>query len=276
MTEAGRHFLVIAQQMLHMRSHAKNVTVRRRGDWPPSLGVFSVCPPRTDRRSPRKVIKRSFPEEACKPQAIAPLTLCKCWRTDDWKPQLLRFRLAVLTLFEQRICEDRLLICLRKDDPLAKLESIPKMAVSERLQVMFHRDYHPLFYDRLMTRLLRAGIRINPTETYSALSEMQYIVNARGCLGLIREHAPLDPQLITRPIGGLSLKAITALVCHVDHQRPAIPVLAYRMAQRCLGREATAQLPKKAVQSVKPSRAIFSIYRALTAGRHPFRLHQSR
>jgi DNA-binding transcriptional LysR family regulator len=252
MTEAGRHFLVIAQQMLHMRSHAKHVTVKRSGEWPFRLGYSQFA-------------RHELIDEAIEGyKEIVPGGSVQA--SSDCTAHLLhmledgRLEAAVVTLpigrsdlFEQRICEDRLLICLRKDDPLAKLDSIPKAAVSERLQVMFHRDYHPHFYDRLMARFLRAGIRINPTETYSALSEMQYIVKARGCLGLIREHAPLDPELTTRPVVGLSLKAITALVCHADQQRPAIPVLAYRMAQRCLGRNTNTDSPKKPSQSVNPS-----------------------
>jgi uncharacterized protein YfdQ (DUF2303 family) len=80
---------------------------------------------------------------------------------------------------------------------------------------------------------------------------MQYIVKTRGCLGLIREHAPLDPELTMRPIEGLSLKIITAVVSHADQQRPAIPVLAYRIAQRCSKREDQQQPMKKAAQSAK-------------------------
>jgi DNA-binding transcriptional LysR family regulator len=60
-------------------------------------------------------------------------------------------------LFMQRVYEDKLLICLRRDDPLAKLEAIPKAQLSERLQVLFHRDYHPVFYDRLLAHLADSG-----------------------------------------------------------------------------------------------------------------------
>ena len=250
MTEAGRHFQVVARQMIHMLEHAKHNTARRLNEWPLRFG-FS-----------------QFARHELVDEAIAGYTEIvpggKVQASSDCTGHLMqmledgRLEAAIVTLpigesdlFMQKVCEDKLLICLRRDDPLAKLEAIPKAQLSERLQVMFHRDYHPIFYDRLLARFRRAGVRLKPTETYSAPSEMQYIVKTRGCLGLIREHAPLDPELTMRPIEGLSLKITTAVVSHADQQRPAIPVLAYRIAQRCSKREDQQKPVKKSAQSVK-------------------------
>jgi DNA-binding transcriptional LysR family regulator len=44
MTEAGRHFQVVARQMIHMLEHAKNNTARRRNEWPLRFGFFAICP----------------------------------------------------------------------------------------------------------------------------------------------------------------------------------------------------------------------------------------
>jgi DNA-binding transcriptional LysR family regulator len=254
MTEGGRHFLVVAQQMLHMRNHARQTTAKRRSEWPLRLGYSQFA-------------RHELIDEAIegykeivpggKVQSSSDCTAHLMQMLEDGRLEVVVVTLPIgrSDLFEQRICEDRVLVCLRKDDPLAKLESIPKSEISERLQVVFHRDYHPLFYDRLIARLQRAGIKINPTETYSASSEMQYIVKTHGCLGLIREHAPLDPELTTRPITGLALKATTAVVSLADQQRPAIPVLAYRMAQRCLGINVRDEPLKKPVQSVNSQKS---------------------
>lgn len=115
---------------------------------------------------------------------------------------------------------------------------------------MFHRDYHPVLYDRLMERFHGAGMPIRPTETYSAPSEMQYIVKIRGCFGLAREHFVLDPELTLRPITGFNLKFVTAFVSHEAQQRPALPVLAYRLAQKCTGDSDGSSSAKKPPQSV--------------------------
>lgn len=153
-------------------------------------------------------------------------------------------------LFEHRICEDRLVICLRRDDAFASQSEIPKAAIEERLRIFFSRDYHPALYDRLIRRFKRAGIDLHPTETYSARAEMQFLVKTQGCFGLIKEHIPLDPGLITRPMAGLDLRIGTALVCHRDQQRSVFPMLAYRMAQRCAQQE--RQVPRKPPNRVDP------------------------
>jgi hypothetical protein len=115
---------------------------------------------------------------------------------------------------------------------------------------MFHRDYHPHLYDKIMARFRKAGMHLHPTETFSAPSDMQYMVKSRGCFGLVREHIPLLPELTIRPISGFSIKFITAVVSHAAQQRPAIPVMAYRMAQRCADQSSTDALLKKPPQSV--------------------------
>jgi DNA-binding transcriptional LysR family regulator len=248
LTEAGRHFLVTARHMLHLKSHAKQAIVRRRSEWPLRLG-FTLF-------ARQELIDEAITgyEEIVpggKVQSSIDCTAHLIQMLEDG-----RLEAAVVTLpigpsdlFEQRICEDKVFVCLRRDDPVAMHESIPKEVVAERLQVMFHRDYHPHLYDKVMERFRNAGMHIRPTETFSAPSGMQYIVKSRGCFGIIREHAPLDPELTIRPISGFSMKFITAVVSHAAQQRPAIPVMAYRMAQRCAEKSSSRHPPKKLPQS---------------------------
>jgi hypothetical protein len=94
---------------------------------------------------------------------------------------------------------------------------------------------------------------IRPTETSSAPSEMQYIVKTRGCFGLIHEHMTLDPELTALPISGFNIKFLTAVVSHETQQRPAIPVLAYCLAQRCSGKADINQAARKPPHSASPS-----------------------
>jgi hypothetical protein len=155
-------------------------------------------------------------------------------------------------LFVHRVCEDRLLICLRRDDPFASAPEIPTAAISERLIIFFNRDYHPALYDRLLRQFKKAGIALHPTETYSARTEMEFLVKTQRCFGIVREHIPLDPELTVRPIAGLNVWLATALVCHRDQQRPVFPMLAYRMAQQCAQRESADR--RKPPGTVRPSK----------------------
>jgi DNA-binding transcriptional LysR family regulator len=163
---------------------------------------------------------------------------------------LVTLPVATEGLFVHRICEDRLLICLRRDDPFAKEAEIPKAAVPERLTIFFNREYHPALHDRLLRQFKKAGMALHPTETYSARAEMEFLVKTQRCFGIVREHIPLDPELTVRPIAGVDLRLGTALVCHRDQQRPVFPMLAYRMAKRCEQREASGR--RKPPGAVRP------------------------
>ncbi len=249
LTEAGRRFLVVARQMLHMRTHARHATAKRHSEWPLRLGysLFARHDLIDEAIAGYKEIVPGGKVQSCSDCTAHLIEMLEDGRLEA---AIVTLPINSSDLFEQRICDDRLLICLRRDDPLAKLDSIPKTVVADCLHVLFHRDYHPIFYDRLIARFRRAGIRLNPTETYSASSEMQHIVKTHGSMGLIREHAPIDPALTMRPIDGLSIKVITAVVSQPDQQRPAIPVLAYRMVQLCLQGEALITAPRKSVERV--------------------------
>lgn len=250
MTEAGRHFLVFARQMLEMRNHAKHVTSKRRRDLPLRFGYS----PFARHELVDEAIagyKEIVPGGSVQSSSDCTAHLIEMLEDGRIEAAVVTLPIGPTDLLGQRICEDRMLVCLRQDDPLAKGQSIPKSAVADRLKVMFHRDYHPFFYDRLIARFRRAGMRLHPTETFSAPSEMQYIVKTTGCFGLIRDHIPLDPELVVRPIAGFSPKIITALLSHQEQQRPAIPMLAYRMSIRCSDRVDVTDPPKKPVRSVR-------------------------
>ena len=163
--------------------------------------------------------------------------------------------IATLPIFEtslvqQVISKDRSIICLRQDDPLASESQIPRSVIADRLRILFERRYHPLLYDEILKSFKKIGITLNPTETFSAPSEMQFLVRYRGCFGLVREGIPLQPGLVALPMEGISLRFTNALVFSTQQDRPILPMLAYRMTQRCARRSRT--VPKKAVQRQRP------------------------
>jgi DNA-binding transcriptional LysR family regulator len=146
-------------------------------------------------------------------------------------------------LFEYELCADRVLVCLRKDDPLAEGSEIPKAVLADRLCIIFHRNYHPLLYDQIMKKFKAAGIKLRPTETISAPSELQFLLKTSCCFGLIHEGTPLDPELTALPIEGTNLRVKTGLVFSSEQQTPILQMLARRMSQRCS--EMSAATPKK-------------------------------
>jgi DNA-binding transcriptional LysR family regulator len=136
-------------------------------------------------------------------------------------------------LFVHRICTEKLMVCLRLDDPLAREESIPKELIADRLRILEARIHHPLFYDEMLRKFAKAKIPLKPTDFVSSPAEMQFLVKMGAGFGLIDETEPLDAELTRRSITGLPLHIKTALICHPAQQRPVLPLLAYRMEKVC-------------------------------------------
>lgn len=147
-------------------------------------------------------------------------------------------------LLVQNICQEEMLVCLRRDDPAASQEAIPQNVVTDRFRVMVDRSHHPLFYDKLMRKFGKAGIDLHPSECVSSPAELQYLITEGAGFGLVRESATLAPELTTRPIANLALKISTAFICLKEEAHPLLPLLGSRMALRCKSKPPVTGLKK--------------------------------
>jgi hypothetical protein len=138
-------------------------------------------------------------------------------------------------LFVHQICEERVLVCLRADDPLASAATLPQNVIAERLCVLFARVHQPLLYDHFVRTLAEAGILLSPAEFFSAPAEMQYLVKNGKGFSLVQESTKLDSELTMRSIAGVNLSVATAFICNQTQRRPVLPMLAYRLEKRCAG-----------------------------------------
>jgi DNA-binding transcriptional LysR family regulator len=253
LTQKGRNFLLYARRLLHMRQHAMKAASRRyaEAEWPLRLGYSPFINHELIREA-LVAYREIVPEGHISSSSDCTARLMDMLTDGRIDAALVTLPVSTEGLFVHRICEDRLFVCLRRDDPFASAPEIPTAAISERLIIFFNRDYHPALYDRLLRQFKKAGIALHPTETYSARTEMEFLVKTQRCFGIVREHVPLDPELTVRPIAGLNVRLATALVCHRDQQRPVFPMLAYRMAQQCAQRESAGQ--RKPPGTVRPSK----------------------
>ena len=246
-TPAGRAFLSFAKQLLELRDRAiKETSLVHSGAHLPFRFGYS---PFINHELVTEVVKgyrELAPEGRIEPSSVSSGRLSAMVAARELDAALVSLPLIEQELFVKTICVERLVICLRTDDPLAREETIPRAAVQERLRVMVDRVQHPLLYDVLMERFLKAGIRLQPSDFVSAPSEMQYMVKLNVGFGLVRDTEPLDPELTTRTIAGLDLRVKTGFVCHPAQQSPILPLLAFRLAHICSERE-------KAFRRKKPS-----------------------
>lgn len=125
----------------------------------------------------------------------------------------------------EEIRRDRLVVCLRKDDPLARRAALKAADLQDHLSVLYHPQRHPDAHERLLELLDDAGVRIEEYSHASHPSEMQMLVKEGHGFTLIREGSILDDELTTRPIAGVGWTVDTAVIYHKQRHPKTVPVL---------------------------------------------------
>jgi DNA-binding transcriptional LysR family regulator len=110
----------------------------------------------------------------------------------------LRLENAALRVRELR--RDRLVVCLRKDDPLVSKSTLQPIDLQDNLKVLCHPQRHPDAHARLLELVDYAGVRIEDDSRASHPIEMQTLVKDGYGLALVREGTVLDSELTTRPV----------------------------------------------------------------------------
>jgi DNA-binding transcriptional LysR family regulator len=232
LTETGRNFLPFARSMLHAQGSARKAVSRKHSD--DLLPMRFGYSPFANHGLIDQLVstyKEIVPEGQSSTSSDCTAQLISMIRDGRLDAAIVTLPVAEPDLNQHVIARERLLICLRADDPLAAGPDIPKEDVTERLKIMFNRPYHPPFYDKLMTAFRDAGMTGRPSHRFSAPSEMQFLVSRRNCFGLIREGMPLEPQLVARPIRDFEMWIETAFVFKVEEKKAALSILGYRMSQ---------------------------------------------
>jgi len=143
----------------------------------------------------------------------------------------------------EELCRNRLVVCLRRDDPLAKKAALQAADLQDNLAVLYHPKRHPDAHERLLELLADAGVKIGEYSHASHPFEMQALVRDGHGVTLIREGTLLGEDLTTRPIAGVDWTVDTAVIYHKKRHPKTIPTLI-RMLRRNLsqneGREASA------------------------------------
>jgi DNA-binding transcriptional LysR family regulator len=125
----------------------------------------------------------------------------------------------------EELRRDRLVACMRRDNPLAAKASLQTFDLKGNLTVFYHPQRHPEAHEHLLELLMGTGIRIEDHSWASHPSEMQTLVKGGHGLALLREGIDLDPELTTRPIAGVDWAVDTALIYHRIRYPKTVPVL---------------------------------------------------
>jgi DNA-binding transcriptional LysR family regulator len=128
-------------------------------------------------------------------------------------------------LHVEELRRDRLVVCVRKDSPLAQKAALVMGDLQEHLRVFYHPQRHPDAHDRLLEWLGTAGLQIREYSRASHPSEMQALVRDGFGVALVREGILLDDQLTTRPAIGVDWTIDTALIYHKQRYPKTVPLL---------------------------------------------------
>jgi DNA-binding transcriptional LysR family regulator len=139
---------------------------------------------------------------------------------------------------------DKLVVCLRRDHPLAERAAVHVSELHDKLAVLYHPQRHPDAHARLLELVSQAGISIADYSCASHPSEMQMLVKEGHGLALIREGTPLDEELTARPILGVDWTVDIGMIFHRQRHPKTIPILV-RKLRRIILRNSGAPGNKK-------------------------------
>ena len=234
LTAYGRQFLVYPRKILHMRDHAvRSTSLDKSGtEWPLRFGYSPFADHRLVDEA-RVGYRELVPGGEIEASSECSAELTKMVADGRLDAAIVTLPLTEKDLFSHPICREKLLVCLRRDDPLAHGESLPQDVLAGRLSIMFARVHQRELYDALMRKFSSHGIELKPFEFCSAPAEMQYMVKSGKGWSLAQESTQLDPELMLMRIADLNLPLTTALICQIGQMRPVLPLLAYRIEKQC-------------------------------------------
>ncbi len=132
----------------------------------------------------------------------------------------------------EELRSDRLVVCLRRDNPVAAKFALQPDDLQNSPAVLYHPHRHPDAHVRLLELLAEAGINVQEYSHASHPSEMQTLVKEGHGFALIREGTSLDEELTTRPIIGVNWTVDTAVIYHRQRYPKTVPILVKKLKRQ--------------------------------------------
>jgi DNA-binding transcriptional LysR family regulator len=150
----------------------------------------------------------------------------------------------------EELCRDRIVVCLRKDHPLAVKPALQTNDLQGNLAIVYHPQRHPSAHLRLMELLSEAGVTLQEHSQASHPSEMQTLVKEGYGFALVREGALLEEGLILRPLIGVDWTVDTAVAYHKRRHPKTVPIVV-RQIKRSLEKRVSPTVTSAFVQAPK-------------------------
>jgi DNA-binding transcriptional LysR family regulator len=230
-TETGIAFISLARLVLEIREEVIDALIAiERGDIP--LVRFGTTPlvPQEVFRDFCALHKELLPSCVIRPTHGDLANLTEEILAGTLDAAIITLPFAQTDLFWMDVLRhDRLVVCLRKDNPLATKFSLHPSDLKDNLAVFYHPQRHPEAHQRLVEMLEEIGIRVEEYSRASHPCEMQTLVKDGYGMALIREGSALADELTTRPISGINWTVDTAIIYHRERYPKTVPIVARKL-----------------------------------------------
>jgi DNA-binding transcriptional LysR family regulator len=255
-TETGIAFMSLARELLETRDEVIDTLIAiERGE----INTLRFgCAPLVDQnifRSFCGLHKEILPSCSIRPMHADPAQLAEEVVSGAVDAAIVTLPLTRPELRIEEIRTDRLVACLRRDNPLAQKAALSARDLQENLAVLYHPQRHPDAHELLIKLLTEAGVTIDEYSLASHPTEMQMLVKEGYGFTLLREGTPLDEELTIRPIAGVDWTVNTAVIYHKQRYPKTVPILVKKF-RRQLRNEANRLGPDEASVSLQTSRSI--------------------
>jgi DNA-binding transcriptional LysR family regulator len=152
-----------------------------------------------------------------------------------------------------QLSHDRLVVCMRSNDPAASLDEIAPSALEKKLKIFREPKQNPEGHRHLMELLDEVGVHPEVASTTSTPRDIQWMVKSGYGHALIREGSELEDGVVTRPVAGVNWAVDCALISKKSSSQRTIPALVRALRKKL---RIPAFMPsKKPPQSVRLSAA---------------------
>jgi DNA-binding transcriptional LysR family regulator len=194
--------------------------------------------------------KSLFPECETTPKSGDNVELLRSLERGEIDAALLTLPVSGLGLKTYPFAKSRLVVCMKSNDPLARLKEIAPSELQAKLTIFQEPKQHPEAHVRLLEMLDEVGVHGDVASTTTTPHNIQWMVESGRGYALVREGLELQIGLVTRPIAGVTWTVDSALMLGKSTCQRTIPYLVRELRKRM--RLEASLPPSKPVRSVRP------------------------
>ena len=244
-TEAGIAFMGLARFLLETRDEVIDALIAiERGDVGPARFGCSPFVDPSIFRTLCNLSRELLPASILRPTHGDGAELAEEVARGTIDTALVTMPVKHTDLHIEPLCRDRLVVCLPKNDPLARKAILQAADLDGKITVFHHSAYHSEAHERLLEQLNDTGIRVEEYSRASHPSEIQMLIKEGHGFALLREGTLLDEALTARKVAGVDWTTETAAIYHVRRYPKIVPILIKQL-QRELMKERKGNTPER-------------------------------